>query len=109
MVNESSVLVVVEIDTTQPLSAAVLEVTPPVGFVVTPENKLTLPAFDAHLRLTRFWLKRTNSLTPIGTSTVHVHLFQDATNSRVLVDSSVQFKYYERLSVCAYSGGEFWV
>jgi len=102
IVNESSVLLVVEIDTTQPLNAAILEVTPPVGFVVTPQNKLALPAFDAHLRLTQLWLKRMNSSTPIGTSTVHVHLFQDAVNPRALVDSSIQFKYYERISVCAY-------
>jgi hypothetical protein len=104
IVNESSVLLVVEIDTMQPLSAAVLEVTPPVGFVVTPQNKLTLPAFDAHLRLTQFWLNRTNSFTPIGTPTVHVHLFQNAANAHALVDSSIQFKYYERISVCAYLG-----
>lgn len=93
---------IVEIDAIQPMSGAVLEVTPPVGFVVTPSSKLDLPAFDAHLRETRLSLKRADSSAPIGPATVYAHLFQDAKSQHALAEGSVQFKYLERISVCVY-------
>jgi hypothetical protein len=102
IVNDGISKLTIDIDTPSELNGAVLEITPPVGFAVLPQNKITLPVFNGAYRETGFSLKRTGSSALIGPTKLNVRLLPDANSHLSPAFGEVQFSYKERISVCAY-------
>jgi hypothetical protein len=102
IINDGLSKLTIDIDTPSELNGAILEVTPPVGFSVLPQNKITLPVFNTTYKETGFSLKRTGSSAIIGQAKVSVHLSPDANSHLSPAFGEIQFNYKERISNCSY-------
>jgi hypothetical protein len=103
IVNHESSQLIVEVQSTQPVSNLHVQAIAPPGFEIQPSALADLPVVQGHYTFSSVSVVRSDPNAAIGTRSIQVRVLNGTGPTAIAVgDTSVPFAYIARLSIVAY-------